>query len=124
MHIIRSAVVFKFQVAGMIRFFAHLEFKGIFFHASHPCLSIGLLVMCCEVFPPGTPDYEAMASLGRMVAQCGPGIEEVVKQRKTQDPNLWYAGTPRYQIKSLTKSNARFRHFFFFFHHFISFWLW
>lgn len=46
----------------------------------------------CEVFPPGTPDYEAMASLGRMVAQCGPGIEEVVKQRKPQDPNLWYAG--------------------------------
>ncbi|XP_044259162.1 formin-like protein 20 isoform X2 [Tribolium madens] len=38
----------------------------------------------------GTPDYEAMASLGRMVAQCGPGIEEVVKQRKTQDPNLWF----------------------------------
>ncbi|KYB29006.1 hypothetical protein TcasGA2_TC030741 [Tribolium castaneum] len=58
--------------------------------SSHPCLSTGLLVMCCEVFPPGTPDYEAMASLGRMVAQCGPGIEEVVKQRKTQDPNLWF----------------------------------
>ena len=57
--------------------------------------------MCCEVFPPGTPDYEAMASLGRMVAQCGPGIEDVVRQRKTQDPNLWYAGTPRYQIKSI-----------------------
>jgi hypothetical protein len=57
--------------------------------------------MCCEVFPPGTPDYEAMASLGRMVAQCGQGIEDVVRQRKTQDPNLWYAGTPRYQIKSI-----------------------
>ena len=70
-------------------------------HASHPCSSTGLLVMCCEVFPPGTPDYEAMASLGRMVAQCGPGIEDVVRQRKTQDPNLWYAGTPRYQIKSI-----------------------
>jgi hypothetical protein len=53
------------------------------------------------VFPPGTPDYEAMASLGRMVAQCGQGIEDVVRQRKTQDPNLWYAGTPRYQIKSI-----------------------
>ncbi|XP_063909039.1 arginine-glutamic acid dipeptide repeats protein-like isoform X2 [Zophobas morio] len=38
----------------------------------------------------GTPDYEAMASLGRMVAQCGPGIEDVVRQRKTQDPNLWF----------------------------------
>ncbi|XP_049820564.1 uncharacterized protein LOC109599640 isoform X2 [Aethina tumida] len=42
------------------------------------------------VFPPGTPDYEAMASLGRMVAQCGPGIEDVVRQRKTQDPSLWF----------------------------------
>lgn len=56
--------------------------------------------MCCEVFPPGSPDYEAMASLARMVIQCGPGIEDVVRQRKNQDPSLWYAGTPRYQIKS------------------------
>ncbi|KAF2900883.1 hypothetical protein ILUMI_05288 [Ignelater luminosus] len=38
----------------------------------------------------GTPEYEAMASLGRMVAQCGPGIEDVVRQRKLQDPNLWF----------------------------------
>lgn len=51
--------------------------------------------MCCAVFPSGTPDYEAMASLGRMVAQCGPGIEDVVRQRKMQDPNLWYAGRPQ-----------------------------
>ncbi|CAH0553669.1 unnamed protein product [Brassicogethes aeneus] len=42
------------------------------------------------VFPPGTPDYEQMASLGRMVAECGTGIEDVVRQRKTQDPSLWY----------------------------------
>ncbi|XP_022919527.2 uncharacterized protein [Onthophagus taurus] len=42
------------------------------------------------VFPAGTADYEAMASLGRMVAQCGPGIEDVVRQRKTQDPSLWF----------------------------------
>ncbi|KRT78183.1 hypothetical protein AMK59_7691, partial [Oryctes borbonicus] len=42
------------------------------------------------VFPPGTADYEAMASLGRMVAQCGSGIEDIVRQRKTQDPSLWF----------------------------------
>lgn len=47
----------------------------------------------CEVFPPGTSDYEAMASLARMVAQCGPSVQEVVQQRKKQDPSLWYAGT-------------------------------
>ncbi|KAJ8984649.1 hypothetical protein NQ317_009877 [Molorchus minor] len=40
------------------------------------------LVTCCEVFPPGSPDYEAMASLGRMVAECGQGFEDVVRQRK------------------------------------------
>ncbi|KAK9884466.1 hypothetical protein WA026_007309 [Henosepilachna vigintioctopunctata] len=43
-----------------------------------------------EVFPPGTADYEAMASLARMVAQCGPGIQDVVQQRKKQDPSLWF----------------------------------
>lgn len=61
-------------------------------YKSHPrgCHCGRFLVTCCEVFPPGTPDYEAMASLGRMVAQCGPGIEDVVRQRKTQDPSLWY----------------------------------
>ncbi|KAK4883540.1 hypothetical protein RN001_006859 [Aquatica leii] len=42
------------------------------------------------VCPPGTPEYEAMASLGRMVAQCGPGVEDVVRQRKHQDSNLWF----------------------------------
>ncbi|KAG5892651.1 hypothetical protein JTB14_025445 [Gonioctena quinquepunctata] len=42
------------------------------------------------VFPPGTPEYEAMASLGRMVAECGDSIEDIVRQRKNQDPNLWY----------------------------------
>ncbi|KAF5270351.1 hypothetical protein FQR65_LT05539 [Abscondita terminalis] len=42
------------------------------------------------VCPPGTPEYEAMASLGRMVAQCGPGVEDVVRQRKPQDSNLWF----------------------------------
>lgn len=66
--------------------------------------------MCCEVFPPGTPDYEAMASLGRMVAQCGPGIEDVVRQRKTQDPSLWYAGTPRYIYLIYTHLMACFLH--------------
>lgn len=51
--------------------------------------------MVCEVFPPGSNDYEAMASLGRMVAQCGPGIEDIVRQRKPQDPSLWYEGSQR-----------------------------
>lgn len=51
--------------------------------------------MACEVFPPGSDDYEAMASLGRMVAQCGPGIEDIVRQRKPQDPSLWYEGSQR-----------------------------
>lgn len=55
----------------------------------------GLLVMVCEVFPAGSDDYEAMASLGRMVAQCGPGIEDIVRQRKPQDPSLWYEGSQR-----------------------------
>uniref|UniRef100_A0A1Y1KNX0 Uncharacterized protein n=1 Tax=Photinus pyralis TaxID=7054 RepID=A0A1Y1KNX0_PHOPY len=45
-----------------------------------------------SVCPPGTSEFEAMASLGRMVAQCGPGIEDIVRERKPQDPNLWYAG--------------------------------
>lgn len=62
---------------------------------SHPCGCVGLLVMVCEVFPPGSNDYEAMASLGRMVAQCGPGIEDIVRQRKPQDPSLWYEGSQR-----------------------------
>lgn len=51
--------------------------------------------MVCEVFPAGSDDYEAMASLGRMVAQCGPGIEDIVRQRKPQDPSLWYEGSLR-----------------------------
>lgn len=51
--------------------------------------------MVCEVFPAGSDDYEAMASLGRMVAQCGPGIEDIVRQRKPQDPSLWYEGSQR-----------------------------
>lgn len=51
--------------------------------------------MACEVFPPGSDDYEAMASLGRMVAQCGTGIEDIVRQRKPQDPSLWYEGSQR-----------------------------
>ncbi|XP_060526099.1 uncharacterized protein LOC132701865 isoform X2 [Cylas formicarius] len=38
----------------------------------------------------GTADFEAMASLARMVADCGPSVEDVVKQKKTQDPNLWF----------------------------------
>ncbi|KAJ8917196.1 hypothetical protein NQ315_012688 [Exocentrus adspersus] len=38
----------------------------------------------------GSPDYEAMASLGRMVAECGQGFEDVVRQRKNQDPSLWF----------------------------------
>ncbi|XP_018579255.1 arginine-glutamic acid dipeptide repeats protein isoform X2 [Anoplophora glabripennis] len=38
----------------------------------------------------GSPDYEAMASLGRMVAECGQGIEDIVRQRKNQDPSLWF----------------------------------
>ncbi|CAG9836853.1 unnamed protein product [Diabrotica balteata] len=42
------------------------------------------------VFPPGTPEYEAMASLGRMVAECGDTFEDVVRQRKEQDPRLWF----------------------------------
>ncbi|KAL3278275.1 hypothetical protein HHI36_013610 [Cryptolaemus montrouzieri] len=42
------------------------------------------------VFPPGTADYEAMASLARMVAQCGSGIQDIVQQRKKQDPSLWF----------------------------------
>ncbi|XP_044756831.1 arginine-glutamic acid dipeptide repeats protein-like [Coccinella septempunctata] len=42
------------------------------------------------VFPPGTADYEAMASLARMVAQCGPSVQDVVQQRKKQDPSLWF----------------------------------
>lgn len=58
-----------------------------------PVLVVGRLVTVCEVCPPGTSEYEAMASLGRMVAQCGPGIEDIVRQRKPRDPNLWYAET-------------------------------
>ncbi|XP_057658879.1 SURP and G-patch domain-containing protein 1-like isoform X1 [Diorhabda carinulata] len=42
------------------------------------------------VFPSGTPEYEAMASLGRMVAECGDTFEDVVRQRKEQDPRLWF----------------------------------
>ncbi|VEN41488.1 unnamed protein product [Callosobruchus maculatus] len=42
------------------------------------------------VFPAGSAEYEAMASLARMVAQCGQGIEDMVKKRDTQDPNLWF----------------------------------
>ncbi|XP_045465905.1 uncharacterized protein LOC123674844 [Harmonia axyridis] len=42
------------------------------------------------VFPPGTADYEAMASLARMVAQCGPSIQDEVQQRKKQDPSVWF----------------------------------
>ncbi|CAG9861322.1 unnamed protein product [Phyllotreta striolata] len=42
------------------------------------------------VFPTGTPEYEAMASLGRMVAECGDAFEDVVRQRKEQDPRLWF----------------------------------
>ncbi|XP_028128844.1 uncharacterized protein LOC114325103 isoform X2 [Diabrotica virgifera virgifera] len=38
----------------------------------------------------GTPEYEAMASLGRMVAECGDTFEDVVRQRKEQDPRLWF----------------------------------
>lgn len=49
-----------------------------------------VLVTCCEVFPTGTPEYEAMTSLGRMVAECGDTFEDVVRQRKEQDPRLWY----------------------------------
>lgn len=58
---------------------------------------MGRLVMVCEVCPIGTPEYEAMASLGRMVVQCGPGIEDVVRQRKHQDPNLWYEETTAFK---------------------------
>ncbi|XP_017771547.1 PREDICTED: actin cytoskeleton-regulatory complex protein PAN1-like isoform X2 [Nicrophorus vespilloides] len=43
-----------------------------------------------DVNTPGSADYEAMASLGRMVAQCGQGIEDIVRQRKNQDPSLWF----------------------------------
>lgn len=60
-----------------------------------PVSCVGLIVMACEVFPPGSDDYEAMASLGRMVAQCGTGIEDIVRQRKPQDPSLWYEGSQR-----------------------------
>ncbi|XP_018319303.1 activating transcription factor 7-interacting protein 1 isoform X2 [Agrilus planipennis] len=42
------------------------------------------------VYSSGTAEYEAMVSLGRMVAQCGPGIEDIVRQRKQQDPHLWF----------------------------------
>lgn len=54
-----------------------------------------VIVTVCEVFPPGSNEYEAMASLGRMVAQCGAGIEDIVRQRKPQDPSLWYEGRQR-----------------------------
>lgn len=43
----------------------------------------------CEVFAPGTQDYESMVTLARMVAQCGSSFEDVVKQRKNQEPNHW-----------------------------------
>nr|CAI5854289.1 unnamed protein product [Callosobruchus analis] len=46
------------------------------------------------VFPAGSTEYEAMASLARMVAQCGQGIEDMVKKRDTQDPNLWFLFRP------------------------------
>ncbi|XP_066254670.1 uncharacterized protein [Euwallacea similis] len=39
---------------------------------------------------PGGDEFEAMANLARMVAECGPSIEEVVRQKKTRDPDLWF----------------------------------
>ncbi|KAJ8952932.1 hypothetical protein NQ318_006549 [Aromia moschata] len=54
----------------------------------------------------GSPDYEAMASLGRMVAECGQGIEDIVRQRKNQDPSLWYAGIYCDIYKSQIKSKS------------------
>ncbi|KAK5650982.1 hypothetical protein RI129_002011 [Pyrocoelia pectoralis] len=56
-----------------------------------------------SVCPPGTSEFEAMASLGCMVAQFGPGIEDIVRQRKPQDPNLWYAGTTAFPYPSIFK---------------------
>ncbi|CAH1961391.1 unnamed protein product [Acanthoscelides obtectus] len=66
------------------------------------------------VFPAGSPEHEAMASLGRMVAQCGQGIEDMVKKRETQDPNLWFLFHPesaayrqyRAMIQEFKRENA------------------
>ncbi|XP_030763681.1 bromodomain-containing protein 4 isoform X2 [Sitophilus oryzae] len=38
----------------------------------------------------GGAEFEAMAALARMVADCGPSVEDVVRQKKNQDPNLWF----------------------------------
>ncbi|CAH1155218.1 unnamed protein product [Phaedon cochleariae] len=42
------------------------------------------------VFHAGTAEFESMTSLGRMVAECGNSIEDIVRQRKKQDPHLWF----------------------------------
>ncbi|XP_076258388.1 uncharacterized protein LOC143195269 isoform X2 [Rhynchophorus ferrugineus] len=38
----------------------------------------------------GGAEFEAMAALARMVADCGPSVEDVVRQKKNRDPNLWF----------------------------------
>ncbi|KAL1508940.1 hypothetical protein ABEB36_003754 [Hypothenemus hampei] len=38
----------------------------------------------------GGADFEAMANLARMVAECGPSVEDVVRQKKNRDPELWF----------------------------------
>ncbi|XP_050303818.1 uncharacterized protein LOC126741448 isoform X2 [Anthonomus grandis grandis] len=35
-------------------------------------------------------EFEAMSNLARMVAECGPSVEDVVRQKKNRDPDLWF----------------------------------
>lgn len=86
------SIIYFYYVCVCVCVFGVRKEKKLREILSHPCSCVGLIVMACEVFPPGSDDYEAMASLGRMVAQCGPGIEDIVRQRKPQDPSLWYEG--------------------------------
>ncbi|ERL94086.1 hypothetical protein D910_11368 [Dendroctonus ponderosae] len=41
-------------------------------------------------FSLGGAEFEAMANLARMVAECGPSVEDVVRQKKNRDPELWF----------------------------------
>ncbi|ENN83145.1 hypothetical protein YQE_00498, partial [Dendroctonus ponderosae] len=40
-------------------------------------------------FSLGGAEFEAMANLARMVAECGPSVEDVVRQKKNRDPELF-----------------------------------
>lgn len=60
---------------------------------SHPCLRLGPFSDAFLSFSLGGAEFEAMSNLARMVAECGPSVEDVVRQKKNRDPDLWYADT-------------------------------